>query len=129
MVHGDAIYNEYLGLDYSMALKLHLYFYAFRDTMTWAIANGYKRYFSTSLSYDPKWHLRFRLFPIDLYVRHTSRVLNAALKWILPLLEPTRYDKTLRQFSNYNELWDSTPAAESDAAAFSRTDPRSGQRP
>ena len=73
MVHGDAIYNEYLGLDYSIALKLHLYFYAFRDTMTWAIANGYKRYFSTSLSYDPKWHLRFRLFPIDLYVRHTSR--------------------------------------------------------
>lgn len=28
------------------------------------------------------------------------------LKWLLPLIEPTRYDRTLRRFSNYNELWD-----------------------
>jgi len=27
------------------------------------------------------------------------------LKLILPLIEPTRYDKTLKKFPNYNELW------------------------
>jgi hypothetical protein len=27
------------------------------------------------------------------------------MKWLLPLLEPTRYDKTLAKFSNYHELW------------------------
>jgi len=27
------------------------------------------------------------------------------LKLVLPLIEPTRYDKTLRKFPNYNELW------------------------
>lgn len=113
VVHGNAIYNEYLGLDYPVALKLHMYFYAFRDIMTWAIANGYKRYLSTGLSYDPKWHLRFQLYPLDLYVRHTSRILNVALKWILPLLEPTRYDKTLPKFSNYQELWADRPASQS----------------
>jgi hypothetical protein len=120
MVHGDSIYSEYLGLDYSVAFKLHLYFYAFRDIMTWAIANGYKRYLSTSLSYDPKWNLRFQLYPLDLYVRHTSRFLNLVLKSILPFLEPTRYDKTLRRFPNYHELWGRKPAAESAAAAFAR---------
>ena len=78
MIHGDAVYAEYLGLDYSVALKLHLYFYAFRDLMTWAIANGYKRYVSTGLNYEPKWHLRFQLYPLDLYVRHTSGILNMA---------------------------------------------------
>ena len=108
IVHDDAISCEYLGLDYSVALKLHLYFYVFRDIMTWAIANGYKRYLSTGLNYDPKLHLRFQLSPLDLYVRHTSRIINVALTWMLPLLEPTRYDKTLTRFSNYAELWGHT---------------------
>lgn len=113
LVQGDAIYGEYLGLDYSVALKLHLYFYAFRDTVSWAIANGYKRYLSTGLNYDPKRNLRFQLYPLDLYVRHTSRILNVALAWLLPLLEPTRYDKTLPRFANYHELWDNGRPPES----------------
>jgi hypothetical protein len=105
MVQHDSIYAEYLGLDYGFALDLHLYHYAFRDVMNWAIANGYKWYCSSGLNYDPKFHLRHRLDPVDLYVRHTSPVINAVLKRLLPLLEPTRQDKTLPKFSNYHELW------------------------
>jgi predicted N-acyltransferase len=44
MVEGSDLYAEYLGLDYTLALKLHLYHYAFRDVVTWAIANGYKNF-------------------------------------------------------------------------------------
>jgi len=58
------------------------------------------------LNYDPKLHFRHRLDPLDLYVKHTSRILNAALRLALPWLEPTRYDRTLRKFPNYIELWD-----------------------
>jgi predicted N-acyltransferase len=106
MIEGDAIYAEYIGLDYSVALDLHLYFYAVRDMISWSIANGYKWFRSSSLNYDPKLHLRHLLDPIDLYVRHTSGIINLSLKWLLPLIEPTHYDKTLRRFSNYNELWE-----------------------
>jgi peptidoglycan biosynthesis/recognition FemAB-like protein len=106
MMEGDAIYAEYIGLDYSVALDLHLYFYAVRDMISWSIANGYKWFRSSSLNYDPKLHLRHLLDPIDLYVRHISGVINVPLKLLLPLIEPTRYDKTLQRFSNYNELWD-----------------------
>jgi hypothetical protein len=106
MVQGDTISNEYLGLDYKVALDLHMYFYAFRDIVTWAIANNYKWCESSGSNYDPKWHLRFSLCPLDLYVRHTSRPANAMLRLMLPWLEPTRYDKTLPQFPNYHELWD-----------------------
>ena len=105
MLQDDSIYAEYIGLDYSVALKLHLYHYAVRDMISWAIANGYKWFRSSGLNYDPKLHLRHRLDPVDLYVRHTSGVFNALLKRFLPLLEPTRYDKTLQKFPNYNELW------------------------
>ena len=106
MVHGDTMYAEYLGLDYSVALQLHLYHYVFRDLVTWGMANGYKWLQSGGLNYDPKLHLRYRLKPVDLYVKHASFIINAVLRWLLPLLGPTRYDETLKKFANYPELWE-----------------------
>lgn len=103
---GDALYAEYIGLDYSVALTLHLYHYAVRGMTSWAMANGYKWFRSSGLNYDPKLHLRHLLDPIDLYVRHASPVANVILKRVLPLLEPTRYDPILKKFSNYDDLWD-----------------------
>ena len=73
---------------------------------SWAISHGYKWLRSSGLNYDPKLHMRHLLDPTDLYVRHTSVIVNTALKRILPLIEPTRYDPTLRKFPNYRELWD-----------------------
>jgi hypothetical protein len=105
MVQGEDIYDEYIGLDYAVALNLHLYHYTFRDIVSWAMANGYKWYRSRALNYDPKLHLRCRLDPLDLYVRHSSDLINWCFKLMLPLIEPTRYDKNLRRFSNYAELW------------------------
>jgi hypothetical protein len=104
MLEGDAIYAEYIGLDYSVALRLHLYHYAVRDMTSWAMAQGYKWFRSSALNYDPKLHLRHQLDPIDLYVRHVSPVANTVLKWALPLIEPTRHDPTLKKFANYDEL-------------------------
>jgi predicted N-acyltransferase len=105
MVDGKDIFAEYLGLDYRCALDLHLYHYAFRDVVRWAMANGYKRFRSTGLNYDPKLHLRSELDPLDLYVRHRSPVMNKVLAGILPALEPTRADPVLRRFPNYDEIW------------------------
>ena len=73
---------------------------------TWAIKQGYAWYCSSSLGYDPKLHLGCELFPLDLYVMHTSRPLNFLLRRLLPLLEPTHGDKTLRRFRNYDALWE-----------------------
>jgi hypothetical protein len=105
LVHGDTLFAEYLGLDYSVALDLHLYHYVFRDLVRWGIANGYRWFQSTGLNYDPKLHLRQRLKPVDLYVRHTSAVVNRIMRAALPLLEPTRREATLKKFPNYAELW------------------------
>jgi hypothetical protein len=105
MIEGETIYGEYVGFDYAIALDLHLYHYAFRDVMTWAIANGFKTFGSTGLNYDPKLHLKHRLDPLDLYVRHTSPFFNRLLKRLLPLLEPTRQERILRKFPNCDELW------------------------
>jgi hypothetical protein len=129
LVHEDTIYFEYLGLDYRIALDVHLYHRAISDLLGWAMANGYKWCCSTAVKYDPKYHLRFMLDPLDLYVRHTSNACNRLLRWLLPLVEPTRYDKTLKQFPNFADLW-GTPEGQSDPAGHGpRIYPEAGDRP
>jgi hypothetical protein len=105
MVQGDSLYAEYVGFDYAVALDLHLYHYVVRDMINWGISNGYKWFRSSGLNYDPKLHMRHRLDPIDLYVRHTSILANAILKLALPWIVPVRYDATLKLFANYKDLW------------------------
>ena len=61
-----------------------MYYRVFHDIIEWAIANGYKRFYSGSLNYDPKWHLRQSLYPIDLYVRHTNGLVNILFRRLLP---------------------------------------------
>ena len=104
MVNGDTIYDEYLGLDYSVALDRHLYFVTLRDIFSWAIAQGLSTYRSTPLNYDPKLHLGFELAPLDLYVRAASPLLQAVIRRALPLIEPTRAEPVLRRFPNAHEL-------------------------
>ncbi|MGA9083191.1 MAG: GNAT family N-acetyltransferase, partial [Pseudolabrys sp.] len=105
LVQGDTLSHDYVGFDYAVAFDLNLYYRVFHDVIEWAIANGYKRFYSGSLNYDPKWHLRQSLYPVDLYVRHTSGAINAVLKRLLPVMEPTRSDPILPNFHNYSELW------------------------
>jgi hypothetical protein len=105
MLQGDSIYDEYLGLDYSVALDLHLYFYTLRDIIEWSIQHGLKWYCSSALNYDPKLHLKSDLAPLDLYVAHTSKIANFILSRVLPWMEPTRGDKILKEFKTYDRLW------------------------
>jgi len=105
MVQGDSLYAEYVGFDYAVALDLHLYHYVVRDMIGWGISNGYKWFRSSGLNYDPKLHMRHRLDPIDLYVRHTSILANAIFRLALPWIVPVRHDATLKLFANYEDLW------------------------
>jgi predicted N-acyltransferase len=104
LVHDDTIYDEYLGLDYSVAYDLHLYFYTLRDIIKWAIEHGLKNYCSSPLNYDPKLHLGCDLVPLDLYVTHTRALLNPIFRRALKFLEPTRHDPVLRRFANAHQL-------------------------
>jgi hypothetical protein len=105
MVQGDSLYAEYVGFDYSVALDLHLYHYVVRDMISWGMSKGYRWFRSSGLNYDPKLHMRHRLDPIDLYVRHTSNLANAIFRLALPWIVPVRYDAALRLFPNYKDLW------------------------
>lgn len=104
LVHDGKLYDECLGLDYKVALDLHLYFYTLRDVITWAMEQGLNEYVSGPLNYDPKLHLGCELMPLDLYVMHTTRVLNPIFQRAVKYLGPTRHDPVLRKFPNAHEL-------------------------
>ncbi len=104
LVHDGELSDNYLGLDYQIAHDRHLYFVTLRDVFNWAVANGVRTYYSTPLNYDPKQRLRFRLAPLDLYVKYLNRAINPIFRRVLPFLEPTRYDKSLRKFENHADM-------------------------
>jgi predicted N-acyltransferase len=104
LVHDGILYDDYLGLDYAVAFDLHLYFYTLRDILSWALAQGLRAYRSSPLNYEPKLHLRCELFPLDLYVMHTSALLNPLFRFALRFLQPTKHDPVLQKFPNASEL-------------------------
>ena len=104
LIHDETIYDECLGLDYRVALELHLYYYTIRDIISWSLEQGLKYYCSSPLNYDPKLHLGCHLMPLDLYVRHTTALFNPIFCQAVKYLEPTRHDPILRQFSNAADL-------------------------
>jgi len=53
-VHGDTIYDNDIGLDYTVAHDLNLYYVTFRDIIEWALAHGLRRYCSAPFNYDPQ---------------------------------------------------------------------------
>jgi predicted N-acyltransferase len=104
LVCADTIYDECLGLDYRVALDLHLYFYTLRDVIRWAIERRLRYYCSGPLNYDPKLHLGHELMPLDLYVMHTRALFNPIFRRALKFLEPTRHDPILQRFPNADQL-------------------------
>lgn len=104
LVHDGVLHDEYLGLDYRVALDLHLYFVTFRDVLTWALAQGLHTYCSTPLNYDPKLHLGFDLAPLDLYFALPWPFLNRVAQPFLRHLSPTRAEPALDAFPNAHEM-------------------------
>ena len=104
LLHEGVLHDMDIGLDYTVALDLHLYFLTWRDVFTWAIKHGVRTYYTAPLNYDPKLHLRLDLAPLDLYVRHTSPLINPAFRMAMNFLQPVRHHPILREFPNAHEL-------------------------
>ncbi len=104
MVHEGTLYDLDVGLDYAVALDLHLYFVTWRDVIEWSLRNGIKTYHTGPLNYDPKSHLKLSLMPQDLYARHNWAFFNPIFKLAIQFLEPTRHDPILQRFPNASEI-------------------------
>lgn len=97
-VWGHTIYDHDIGLDYSVAHELNLYHVTFRDILDWALKNGLRVYETAPFNYGVKLHLRLEPVPLDVYVRHTSPLVNFGLRFIAPFFAPAKSDPALRRY-------------------------------
>jgi hypothetical protein len=104
-VFEDAIYDNDLGMDETLASSAHLYHVTFRDIIRWALAHGIRHYHSSPFNYDPKLRLHMELTPLDLYARHRLGGANLILRWMAPMAAPTRQEPLLSQFPNAAQIW------------------------
>lgn len=103
-IHDGAIHDNDIGIDETADPSLHLYHTTFRDIIRWALAHGLKAYYSAPFNYDPKFHLRMDLVPLDLYAHHRNPLVNRLLRWFAPLAAPTRQEPLLAQFPSAGRL-------------------------
>jgi predicted N-acyltransferase len=92
----DALVDEFLGLDYSVAYKYSVYFITWRDILTWCIENGIKKYESGALAYETKRRLGCKFVPVYIYVKHMNKFINPFFKILCILLKPENFDVELK---------------------------------
>ncbi|MFA5094570.1 MAG: GNAT family N-acetyltransferase [Candidatus Omnitrophota bacterium] len=88
LVSGSCLLDEYIGMDYDVAYKYHLYFVTFRDIINWCIANNIKVYQSGALNAEPKKRLDFEFIPQYVYARARNNLLNVFLGFLAGVLKP-----------------------------------------
>lgn len=96
LVSSDNLIDYYVGLDYDVALKYHLYFVKFRDVMNWCIKHRIKRYEMGITGYEPKRRLGFDFIPLYLYVKLRNRMLRPAFTFICQFLKFENFDPSLK---------------------------------
>lgn len=104
LVSDEMFIDYYVGLDYSVALKYHLYFVKFRDVMNWCIKHKIKRYEMGITGYEPKRRLGFDFIPLYLYVKSRSRIFHPLLKLICHVLRFENFDPALRKGKEARKL-------------------------
>lgn len=83
----DLFMDYYLGLDYSVAHKYHLYFIKLRDTLNWCIKHGIKKLDMGFTGYETKRRLNFEVIPLYIYVKLRNRALGPVYELICKFLK------------------------------------------
>lgn len=96
LVSEDRLIDYYVGLDYSVAHKYHLYFVKFRDVMNWCIKNKIKTYEMGITGYEPKRRLGFEFVPLYIYAKLRNRWMRPIFRLICQFLKFENFDPSLK---------------------------------
>lgn len=103
LVSEDMLIDYYVGMDYSIAHKYHLYFLKFRDILNWCIKNKIKKYEMGITGYEPKRRLGFDFIPLYLYVKLRNRMMRPVFKLICQFLKFENFDPSLRKAKEHKK--------------------------
>ena len=100
LISEDRLIDYYVGMDYSIAHKYHLYFLKFRDVMNWCIKHNIKTYEMGVTGYEPKRRLGFEFIPLYIYVKFRNRWARPILKVMCQFLKFENFDPALKKAKN-----------------------------
>ncbi|MCX5707312.1 MAG: GNAT family N-acetyltransferase, partial [Candidatus Omnitrophica bacterium] len=89
--------DKFIGFDYTVAHKYHLYYTTFCHNIEWCIKHGFSVYQPGFSDYHPKIRLGAKLIPLDIYAKAYNPLLNSIIRLIKPLIEPKNIDSTLKE--------------------------------
>jgi len=97
LVSEDLLIDYFVGFDYSVAYKYHLYFFKFRDVLNWCVKHKIKKYEMGITAYEPKLRLGFGLEPLYIYAKLRNRMLRPVFKFICQFLKFEHFDPVLKK--------------------------------
>ena len=97
LVSEDRLIDYYVGMDYSIAHKYHLYFIKFRDVMNWCIKHKIETYEMGITGYEPKRRLGFEFIPLNIYAKLRNRWMRPVFKAACRLLKFENFDPALKK--------------------------------
>lgn len=97
LVSSDMLIDYYVGMDYAVAHKYHLYFVKFRDVLNWCISHKIKRYEMGITGYEPKRRLGFDFVPLYLYAKLRNPVFRPIFNLICQFLKFENFDPSLKK--------------------------------
>ncbi|OGX27517.1 MAG: hypothetical protein A2879_02195 [Omnitrophica WOR_2 bacterium RIFCSPHIGHO2_01_FULL_49_10] len=97
LVSKDLLIDFYVGFDYSVAYRYHLYFIKFRDVLNWCIKHGITKYEMGTTGYEPKRRLNFDFEPLYIYAKLRNRMLRPIFNLICQFLKFENFDPDLKK--------------------------------
>ena len=97
LVSDDVMIDYYVGFDYSIAHKYHLYFIRFRDSLNWCIEHGIKKYEIGATGYEPKRRLDFDFRPLYIYAKFRNRMIRPIFNLMCRFLSFENFDPDLKK--------------------------------
>jgi predicted N-acyltransferase len=97
LVSKERFIDYFVGFDYSVAYRYHLYFLKFRDALSWCIKHKISLYEMGITAYEPKLRLGFDLVPLYIYAKLRNRMLRPVFNLICQLLKFEHFDPVLKK--------------------------------
>jgi predicted N-acyltransferase len=96
LIKGDTFIDKFIGFDYAVAHKYHLYFTTFCHNLEFCIKNNIRFYQPGTTDYYPKLRLGAKLIPLYDYTSTFNPLFDAGFRLIAPFIQPKNLDPSLK---------------------------------
>ena len=104
LIKDNTFIDKFIGFDYSVARKYHLYYTTFCHNIDWCITHRLKTYQPGFSDYHPKIRLGAKLIPLDIYAKAFNPALNSIIRMMRPLIKPKNMDPIPKEIEKKGKL-------------------------